>query len=187
MLELISPSSFLESFFWFCALLGSFLFIIKSLLLLSAVSIDFSESLETDESDSFFKIFSIHSFSGFLMIFGWTGLAFFKQFHFPRIHSFLLAFLLGCLMLLIVYYLFKGARQLISRGSLFSVDQTIGKTGIVYHRIPVDGIGKIQVVIDGFLHEIYATTYPGQEIPSFSQVHVLAVVDNSCVLVEPLP
>jgi len=186
MFESIETPTFIESLFWFCALSGSALFIIKSFFSFNA-GIDFSESVGEDDSGSLFKIFSIHSIAGFLMIFGWTGLAAYKQFHLPRIQSFIFAFLLGCLMLFVIYYLFKGAGKLISRGSLFSAQLTVGKAGIVYHRIPVDGVGKIQVVVSGFLHEIYAKTNVLQEIPSFSQIRILAVVDENCVLVEPFP
>lgn len=188
MLETISHFLILESCFWFCALLGSLLFLFKSLFsFLPLFSSETIEEASENQSETLFKVLSIHSITGFLMVFGWTGLAGLHQFGLSTGQAVLVACVCGCMMLLLVCYLFKGARKLVSHGAVFSISQTVGKTGVVYQRIPSRGVGKIHLSIDGFFYEVDAIVQGFQEVPSFAQIEVIDTLDENCVIVKPFP
>jgi membrane protein implicated in regulation of membrane protease activity len=88
--------------------------------------------------------------------------------------------------MLITAYLFKLARKLVSKGSVFSVDQVVGKRGTVYQRISADGRGKINVELNDSTREIEAIAEDKQDIDSFQTVEVVRVVDQRTVAVKKI-
>ena len=62
----------------------------------------------------------------------------------------------------------------------------IGQVGKVYLTIPADGQGKIEVVIQKRLKVVEAMTKGDVNIPTGTQVKVLAVSGPGTLVVEPL-
>lgn len=167
-----------DSLFWFFALLGSGLFVIQ--LLLSFFS---AESDDTSEFDGNFKWLSKQALTGFLMMFGWAGLTCRKEFGLSNLVSTLIAFASGGVALFCTALIFQGAKKLKSTGTIFNIEDAIGKEATVYQSIPKDGVGKITVSLHNFTHEIDAISH--QDLPSFTSVQIIKKADEKTVVVIP--
>lgn len=187
------PTNTFELTFWTCAILGTALFAIKAI---SALFLGAEYDLDTDlvagdvahegvgSSDAAFELFSITSITGFFMMFGWSGLAAYKEFQWSGIVSLLFAGGIGFLTMIGTAKLFSVARLLVSRGSVFTINTALHKTGSVYQAIPAGGRGVIQITIGGQLREIVAESESGEEIPSFVNVEVVSIVSDDTVKVR---
>jgi len=193
----ISVISFLKEapglVFWASALFGTVLFILR----LCATIIDgFSEELhESDDmmiedADKYhhhtgsFKLFTLHSISGFFMMFGWVGLACAKQLHCSQHIAILFSFIAGFTTMLLTALIFKWSQLLVSSGTRFDIEKTVGMVGTVYQRISHKGQGKIQLVVDGVTRELLAQSHDNHSIESFCSVEVVGVLDYETVLVK---
>lgn len=166
---------YIDTFFWFFAIAGTILFLLRFMLMF----VEFGEGLGEDHhADADFKMLSTHSMTGFFMMFGWSGLAALHQFHLPAGWASLVAFGCGLSCLFVLRRLFRGARRLVSRGRSLNYNEAVGKCGHVYQRIPARGTGKIIVTYEGFQHEMEAVSVNAQEIPSFTQIEVVRILDG---------
>lgn len=180
-----------EIAFWVCAIAGTTLFFLKSLLLIVGgmdheLDIDSNEIAQDglDSSDAAFKLLSINSITGFFMMFGWVGLACYVQAELIPILSLFGGTIAGLITMYLTAKLFQGARHLISNGSQFIIENTVGKTGSVYQEIPENGSGKIQITVDGITREIDAISADNQSINSFTTIEVVSVLNPTTVAVK---
>lgn len=196
----IINSSFLQTFFylvtktnhslfWMCAIFGSTLFVLRCITAIGGFSdeSDSDNDMDSDHSDhqiSLFKLFTLHSLSGFFMMFGWTGLTCLEEFHYNYSTTLVVASCVGFLTVILTSLIFKWAQSLINTGSHFSIEKTIGMIGTVYQQIPSHGQGKIHLIVDGVTREILAQSYDNSPIPSFCIIQVISVVDYETVLVK---
>lgn len=177
---LIQLLSYIDTFFWFCAIAGTLLFLLRFLMMF----VGFGEGFGDDHhADADFKMLSIHSMTGFFMMFGWSGLAALHQFHLPIQWASLVAFGCGLFCIFVLHQLFRVARRLVSQGRSLNYDDAVGKCGHVYQRIPAKGTGKIIVTYGGFQHEMEAISATAQEIPSFTQIEVVRILDGQKAVV----
>ncbi len=132
-----------------------------------------------------FKLFTLHSLSGFFMIWGFSGLACTEQYMFSIEKSFLIATFFGLCMLFITAALMRYALLLQSAGTVFSNKQTIGLVATVYQRIPAHGFGKIHVIVNGATRELLARSHNQKSIESFTSVTITNSIDTESVEVEP--
>ncbi len=186
--EFSNPHTISESFFWFCAIVGTIIFIIR--MLLNIIGFGFEDQIgdtTSGQSDDAFHIFSLHSLSGFFMLFGWSGLASLIQFSLPIFASSLIALIMGSFMLLLTHLIFKAAKNLISKGDQFILDDSIGRQGVVYQQIPANGVGTIQVSVNNIMRELDAVSENRIPIPSFCSVQVVHVISEKVVAVKSLP
>ncbi|PIP81685.1 MAG: hypothetical protein CO113_09890 [Elusimicrobia bacterium CG_4_9_14_3_um_filter_62_55] len=135
-------------------------------------------------SDAAFKLLSVHTATGFCMMFGWMGLAAYKQFGLGAPLSFLTALGAGFLTMYATAWLFKLASHMTSPGASFSAKDLVGKEATVYLRIPDNGRGKIQIGVEGITRFIEAVSDDGAEIDSFQVVQVTRAMDASTVAVR---
>lgn len=182
----------MNTLFLTSALVGTVFFGLKTLFSFFGFATDDIEHMDSQGdsvdhgSDKAFKTFSIHSLTGFLMMFGWVGLASHKQYELAPLTSIFCAFTAGVFMMVVTRYLFKLARSFVSPGTLFDIDELEGKHAIVYHKIPDTGMGKIQVSVAGFNREILAVSENHQEIPSFTEVKILKIINKKTVSVRQI-
>lgn len=191
---IISSDTF-ELIFWISAIAGTAMFVFKTIV---ALAIGEMHDIDTDlgvgdiahdgvdSSDAAFELFSITSLTGFFMMFGWSGLAAYKEYNLSQSTAFACACVIGFIAMYGTAKLFSAARLLVSRGSVFLIENTLGKTGTVYQMIPADGTGVIQITIDGQVRELGAQSAEGVEIPSFTTVTVVSVVDTNTVKVSSI-
>lgn len=176
--------------FWGVAIIASLVFVI--LFVLTIIGLDHSDvdiDLNADgdgtmmETGDGLNIFTIKNFIGFLMGFGWAGVCLYDSISSPGV-MLLVASVVGCLFVAMFVLIYKQSRKLDKDGT-FNINDTLGKTASVYLRIPAEGRGKgkIQVSINGSVHEIDAVT-DEDEIPTGRNVRIVEVIDNETLKVE---
>jgi hypothetical protein len=176
-----------DSIFWFCALLGSGLFIIQfSLNLFGGDSHDDIDDGAGEIDSGKFKWLSKQGLTGFLMMFGFVGLTCRNEFELSGLSSIMISFAGGLTAIFITGLIFRGASKLRSSGTVFRIEDTIGKEATIYQRIPKNGIGKISVSLNNFTHEIDAMTNYTEDLPSFTHVQIIKKADDNTVLVIPI-
>jgi len=173
-----------DFFFWFCALSGSGMFIIQSLLTLLGAG----ENNDEEGSSDSIKVrwLSKQAIAGFLMMFGWSALTCKHEFYLQGGASIAIAFVVGLITVLISGFIFKAARKLRSSGTVFKIEDAIGKEAIVYQRIPKDGAGKITISLHHLTHELDAISLGEEELSSFSSVQIINKADDRTVIVVPI-
>ena len=139
-----------------------------------------------DSSSHNFKWMSKQAATGFLMMFGWIGLACKKELGFSPPLSMAIAVAAGLGAMFITGSIFKMARKLRSSGTIFRIEEAVGKEASVYQQIPKKGIGKISISLQDITHEIDAIALNGEEISSFSQVQIVKKADERTVVVVPI-
>jgi hypothetical protein len=170
-----------EAIFWFCALAGTGMLVIQ--FLLSLVGTDHDADLIEDGK---FKWMTKQAATGFIMMLGWAGLTCREQFHLSILHTLLISLGAASLSAFITVLIFNLAKKAHSSGTVFKIEEAVGKEAIVYHRIPKSGTGKISVSLHNFTHEIDAISPYEEEIASFTQVQIIKQADDKTVVVIPL-
>jgi hypothetical protein len=173
-------------FFWFAALVGTGMFIIQlALSLVGAGDHDTATDHSGSETDSIqIKWLSKQAIAGFLMMFGWAGLTCLNQFHLTRIVATVVACSTGVVAVVVNGLIFKLAKKLHSPGTIFRMEDAIGRTGVVYQRIPEHGVGKVTVSVQGITREVDAVSNTSGEITSFTSVEVVSKKDNQTLVVK---
>lgn len=174
----------MDSAFWFCAILGTGLFLLQ--FLLTFFGADSSDDGDGELDAGKIKCLSKQALAGFFMMFGWVGLACRKEFDASGLITFCASIGAGVLAVFINTLLFKGAKKLKSSGTIFRIEEAIGKEATVYQRIPQNGIGKVTVSLHQFTHEIDAISRQEEDLPSFSQVQIIKKINDNTVVVAPI-
>lgn len=173
--------------FWFCALTGSGMFLVQFIINIFGISDHDSFDTNDNSADALkFKWLSIQAITGFLMMFGWTALTCQKEFGLNSTATIGISICVGLLAVVIMRFIFRIAKKLKSSGSIYKIEDAIGKEAYVYQRIPKDGMGKISLTVQHFTHEINAISYHSEELPSFSRVKIIKKSDDHTVIVSPL-
>lgn len=178
--------------FWNAAIFGSVLFFIRlCTAFIGGFGEEFDHIEDVVDGDihhqfGLFKLLTLHTISGFFMMFGWIGLACIKQYHCNQWHALFFACSAGLASMIVTAFIFKWSRLLISSGERFTIEQTVGMRALVYQQISHHEQGKIQIVVGGVTREILAQSQDGSSIESFSYVKVVDVVDHETVLVEKI-
>jgi len=152
--------------------------------LLNFVGAD-AEDAEEGSSQNL-KWLSKQAITGFLMMFGWIGLACKKELGFSAAAATGIAVAAGIVAMFITGSIFKIARKLRSSGTVFRIEEAVGKEAAVYQRIPKDGVGKITISLSDMTHELDAISLNGEEVPSFSPVQIVKKADERTVVVVPI-
>lgn len=175
--------------FWVSATLGTTLFLLRlSVSVFSGALFENDAHLDHQSQNyeyAVFKFLTVHSLSGFLMIFGWAGLACVVQFRMDAGYAFLMALLLGTIMFLVTALIMRSTSLLESHGDVFSTKKTVGLVGTVYQHIPANGFGKIHVVVNNVTRELVAhSQYVA--IESFKLIKIIKAIDYETVEVIEL-
>lgn len=156
---------------------------------------EFEESLLEGESDGFehaeevqdgtasLRLFTIRGLVAFFSVGGWAGVVAIDR-NAPEILAILLAFVAG---FLAMYFVAWSVRVILRMQHIGNVqpENAVGKTGEVYLRIPNEGIGKVNVIVQDRLCEMNATTRAGRDIKTGEKIIILGVVSDGLLLVEP--
>lgn len=161
--------------FWFCSIVGTLLFAVQIYLSFH----DFDSFADVSN----FKWLSKQALTGFLMMFGLTGVTCQEEFALSTGMAVLISLAVGLLTLFLTAYLFNSAKKLQSPGSIFNLDDAVGKEASVYQRIPNDGVGKITIALNQQTFEIDAASLDRKEIGSFARVQVIKKLDDNTVVV----
>ena len=183
-----------ELLFWSFAVFGTFLFLLRSAwMAVGGLGADHADQAPADAAhadahhdshpgtDPSFKLITVHSLTGFAMMFGWIGLAAYKQFKLGAVISYGAAGAAGLGTMYVTALLFKAALSLTSRGTPFSVEDLVGQDATVYLRIPADGRGQVQVSFAGSTRTVDAVSDDGILIESFKVVRISRAMDGRTV------
>ena len=170
----------LTGIYWYIAVFSTIFFVIK-LALFSIfggdveVHADFNASFETETS---FDFISIQSILAFLMGFGWFGLTCLKQWHLSTWLTLLLSAIFGLILMTLSAYLMSCIKKL---NKTVKKDKTtcVGQMAKAYTNFAPNGIGQIEVDIEGQLSIENAINTTDKEIKSFSQVKILKYENNT--------
>lgn len=136
-------------------------------------------------SAGIFSLFTLRNFINFFLGFGWGGISFA-----PAIQSkgllVLVAFICGLIFVAVFVVMLRALLSLEKSGN-FHIRECVGQTANVYLRIPGQhsAAGKIQISINGSVHEINAFT-DGDFLPTGTRVRVVSVIDSGSLLVEKI-
>ena len=179
-----------DTVFWIAALVGSGVFVLRAVLL--TLGGDHSGDVDAPDVDlgdaghghAFIGLISVDSLAAFAMTFGWAGLACLNGFKLSPELSSLIAILVGLVCLVLVGVLLKSLLKLQSSGADYSLEQTVGKQGVVYLRIPAEGSGQVQISVGGALKEVDAISEDHVQIQSQAVVEVVRVVNPELLAVR---
>lgn len=175
-----------EPLLWFCALAGTGLFFIQ--FILSFLGADPHSEIEDGGLEieaGKFKWLSKQALTGFLLMFGWVGLTCRKEFACSLTISLFIACAAGIVAMFLIGWIFKMAKKLKSSGTVFKIEEAIGKEAMVYQRIPQGGMGKITLSLHNFTHEIDAISHAQEDLPSFILVRIIQIANDNTVVVVP--
>lgn len=171
------------SLYWFCAVSGSLMFLIQMLL-------SFFDGMDYDDidvgDDRLFKRLSIQAIAGFLMMFGLVGITCQKDFELSKGSTIMIAVAAGLATIFITNSIFKIAKKLQSSGSVFKIEDAIGKEAYVYQRISKGGVGKVTISLQQGSFEVDAVSNSQEELPSFTRVQIIKKIDDNTVVVTTI-
>lgn len=172
--------------FWACAIIGTLIFAVQMVLTLigmdsSDIDVDF-DGADTMDLGGGLSLFSIKNFINFIMGFGWAGVCLGDAITSKALLT-IAAIAVGVAFVVMFFIIKKQTNKLEHNGAI-NISDCVGKTVDVYLRIPAQrsGLGKVQVSINGSVHEFEAVT-DGEEIKSGAKVKVVETIDNSTLLV----
>ncbi|MBU1099098.1 MAG: hypothetical protein KKA84_01750 [Bacteroidetes bacterium] len=189
-----------EMIFWVTAILGTVFFFLRIVMMIVggfgddvgsdpgdlASETGDSNVHHVDDSDISFKLVSLNSITGFIMMFGWAGLASYIQFQLNGTISFLIAIIIGTLCMFLTAYLFKLALKLHSPGAHFDIHKSVGTVGEVYLKIPAKQIGKVKLTVNDETRIVGAISEDKVDIDSFKTVKIISVIDTDKVSVKEI-
>ncbi|MEZ0386632.1 MAG: hypothetical protein ACAI34_06175 [Verrucomicrobium sp.] len=129
-------------------------------------------------------LLSVRGLFGYMLGLGWGGIIALR-YGFGVFAATVLGSVVGVLIGLLLGLLMRMMHSLRSDGTI-KLDNAIGQTGTVYQRIPAgrNGIGKVQVVVQGRLQTLEACTDAAADLAPQRHVKVVQVVSGNTLLVE---
>lgn len=184
-----SELNLISQIYWIITIPATIIFII--LLITTITGSDLDADLETnideaiDGGDSIpFQFLSLKNIVAFFTMFGWSGLGFLNA-EIPYWLVIVLSIVCGLLMMLAMASLFYFMSKLTDNGTL-KMKNAIGRLGEVYLTIPGnrEGMGKVQLTVQGSLRTLDAITDNQEEIPTSALIEVIDVIDEQILLVK---
>jgi hypothetical protein len=129
-----------------------------------------------------FKLLSVQGLTSFFMMFGLVGLALLKG-NLPIIVTVIGGMFAGLVTVAITGLIFTQMNRLQSEGTI-RIQNTIGLEGTVYLKIPKDGTGQVQVVVQGSLKIFDAMSKDKQMIATGEKVQIAGVASGNTLIVE---
>lgn len=172
--------------FWVFALFASIVFVIQMVMTFFGFDADSDDgsSGDADFDTSGYHLFTIKSLVVFLLGYGWAGVLLWENLHGRIFLINAISVITGLVFVLLMFLLIRQVTKL-SVDHSFRIEQSVGKTGSVYLKIPGHrtGTGKIQLSVNGSVHELNAQT-EGYELPTGTKARVVSFVDEESVMVE---
>ena len=172
---------------WFIALPTSLIFAIQTVMTFAGVdshdglTADFDSDLQG--ADTPFQLFIFRNLVNFLLGFSWTGISFYDLIPNP-ILLIGLSFIVGVLFVVVFFLIIRQIERL-AENNTFKITNSLNRTGSVYLTIPPmkQGIGKVQVSVNGAFHELDAIT-ENEKLETSALVRIVKIESNNLVVVE---
>ncbi len=190
--------SLMQQIFYTIAIVSSVVLIVQ--IILNLIGLDeeemgldgLADTLEAiedaafDGADTGLGLLSVRTMLAFLMGFGWGGVVLVGMDWHP-VWAVLGALVAGAVFMATVFWLMRQMFRLADSGNI-KLENAAGKTGTVYLPIPPQrsGTGQVQIVIQERLRELPAVTDTPEALPTGAHIHVVQVIENDVLLVQPL-
>lgn len=180
-------------FYWIVAGVTSLIFAIQTLLTFIGIDhadVDFHFDGDVDataghtlDTGGTMQLFTVRNIVNFLLGLGWGGICWSSVIE-DKIILTIVSVATGIAFVVIFLFILKGLMGLESNGA-YKIEDCVGSMCDVYLRIPAErgGQGKVQVSINGSVHEFAAIT-DGEMLPSGAKVKIDSLVDKHTVLVS---
>lgn len=176
----------IDTVFWVCAILGGGTFVVRTVMqLLGAGGHDGSADVHDvhADADAGFRVLSLQGISAFLMMFGLVGLALVRESGVSPPLALGIAVLPGVAAVWIIAQLFGLMARLQSSGTI-NMYSAIGEEGSVYLSLPRDGVGQVQVVVQGRFGVFDAREQDGLAVPTGARIRVVGVAAGDVLVVQ---
>ena len=195
--------STIEVIYWAATIIGSTLFLLRTVLLLVGggfgdsdfdadhdfdIDADHDFDADTDhagtaaDSDFSFKLLSMQGITAFFMMFGLVGLALVKA-NIVIILTLFGATLAGLFSVWVISIIFMKMKGLQSDGTI-NIKNAIGQSGSVYLKIPARGTGQVQITIQGALKIFDAISEEKELIKTGEKIRVKRIIDHNTLSVK---
>lgn len=174
-------------FFWFIALLFSVLFVVQILM----TFLGGGDSDAYGDADSFVEsdagigsqFFTIKNLIFFFTMFGWMGVVGIEN-GWNRTITIIAALLAGSAMVVLMLWMMRNLMKLQSSGTM-NIENAVNKLGNAYLPIPAQrkGSGKVQLKVQGSIHELAAITDDEADIPTGTLVKVKSIAGENLLIV----
>lgn len=189
MAEFFTSMESSERFYWYLALIASFIFVIQTILTFigadtnTGVDADFDGNLDVGAYP--FQLFSLRNLINFLLGFGWGGISLYHVIG-SGILLAIAAGLIGLIFIAMFFFIMRSLMKL-AEDNTFSLESAIGKSGDVYLTIPPlrSGKGKIFISVQGSTKELDAITDSETALHNGMLVKVIGL-EGDLLLVENL-
>jgi hypothetical protein len=173
-----------ELILWCIALLFSLLFFIQTVIsfFIGGADGDIDDMGDDGHGDAS-QFFTIRNMIAFFTMFGWSGLAAYKS-GIPNAWVIVIAVSSGVLMVALLLFIMSRANRLRQSGTL-QMKNAVSQIGETYLRIPAqrNGIGKVQVQVQGRLVELEAMTDDNEDIATGRPIKVVSTLNERILLV----
>jgi len=183
-----SDLDLMSQVYWTIAAPATLVFLFLLVISIFGSDVDSDVPTETDhpmDGDGIpFQFLSLKNIVGFFTMFGWSGLGFISAGMAPWL-VIVLSFVCGLVMMLVMATLFYFMSKLVETGNM-NIKNAVGRSGEVYLPIPGNrqGIGKVQITVQGTLQTLDAISDDPEFIPTSSLVQVTDVINNQILLVR---
>jgi hypothetical protein len=175
--------------FWFIAIPASIIFLIQTVMTFAGadagdgIDADFDSNLSG--TDAPFQLFSLRNLVNFLLGAGWGGISFYNTIDNKTI-LILISAAIGVGFVAAFFVLIRQIQRF-GEDNSFNIEYTLNKTGTVYIPVPENktGTGKIQVSVNGTVHELSAITL-NERIATGTLIKIIKIESNNLVIVEKL-
>jgi membrane protein implicated in regulation of membrane protease activity len=186
MTEWFNSLELFEKIYWMIAIPSSLVFIFIMISSFLGGDADGDADVEADGNETGeigFQFFTFKNLVGFFTIFSWIGIGCIRS-GYSNTATIVVSMICGLLMMTAMAALFYFMTKLVEDGTM-RLSNAIGRTGQVY--LPIKGkkggFGKVQITIQGSLHEIQALTNDSEELSVGTIVQVEEVIDGNILLV----
>ena len=181
MLESFTQLDTSQQIFWGCAIASSTFFVLQTACMLAGIggdSADF-DGVDADTglgesgiASEAMQMFTVRNFVNFLLGFGWGGVCLRPYFESAGMLT-LAAVGVGVLFVALFVFLFKQLMKLEQSGNIDIERDVVGQEADVYLVIHAGERGKVQLSVNGSVHEYEAVAAdPAAEIPTGARVRI---------------
>ncbi len=179
--------TFMGKLYWILAIPSTAVFVI--LLILSFFGADADAEIDADVDvggDFSGFIINLKSIMSFAMMFGWAGIIS-MNYNLTTVITLIVALITGLVGLIAVSFLLFFVSKMSYSGNM-QKENAIGKVGTVVLRIPPkrQGMGQIQINIQGGLRTLEAMTEENELLKSGTKVLVIDIQDNVLIVMNEI-
>ena len=188
--EFLASLPALQKVYFISAIVGGTGFVVMTAIQFLGADLDLDGDAGGDvdldtsgTADVSFKLLSVHGLTAFSMIFGLAGLSLSREFGTSWFESLFGATVAGSATVWILKRLFAFFVGLKSSGTT-DMNKAIHEQGTVYMMIPPEGVGKVQLPVQGRLQTLDAVSADHNELTTGTRVQVVEIVSGNTLKVR---